>query len=343
MKYQFWLLLALLATAACSGPGSHRYTRVTVTDYYRDSVSIRAIELMPGALAMAGSDGFFGTLGLEDHQVRAGRQALGDTLPEFRAVAHTATDFFMLSAGSPALLYKTGDQGQMELVYREDGPEVFYDAMAFWDNREGMAVGDAQGGCLSILVTRDGGQHWEKLPCTALPEALNGEGAFAASNTNLVLKGDHAWVVSSRSRIWHSPDRGHTWEVVQTPAGGPEPTQGLYSLAFWDEITGYAIGGDYTRPDAVSQNKARTTDGGQSWELVADGQQPGYKSCVQYVPGAGGLDLVAVGFTGVSYSGDGGLHWQHLNDEPFYTLRFLNDSVAYAAGRGRVARLVFRQ
>jgi hypothetical protein len=51
---------------------------------------------------------------------------------------------------------------------------------------------------------------------------------------------------------------------------------------------------------------------------------------------------VAVGFTGIAYSGDGGKAWRDLSDESFYTLRFASDSVAYAAGKGRLARLTFR-
>ena len=66
---------------------------------------------------------------------------LGDTInPSFRATAHTATDFFMLSIGNPALLYKTSTTG-MKLVYAEENEAVFYDSMKFWNNEEGIAIG----------------------------------------------------------------------------------------------------------------------------------------------------------------------------------------------------------
>lgn len=294
---------------------------------------------MPGALAFAGSTGIFGTISLADDRIRVGKQDQGEHTPEYRAVAHTETDFFMLSAGNPALLYKTGDKGGMELVYSEIGPEVFYDAMAFWDGQNGLAVGDSMNGCLSILITRDGGQNWKKLPCSELPPALKGEGAFAASNSNIAIVGAQCWIVTTKGRVFYSSDTGRSWEVFQTPLQPERDTQGLYSLDFWDADTGYAIGGDYTRPDEQEGNKLRTLDGGRTWELVGQGNPPGYKSCVQYVPGAGGQDLVAVGFTGISYSSDGGLSWRSLSDESFYTIRFQNDSMAYAAGRGRIARL----
>jgi photosystem II stability/assembly factor-like uncharacterized protein len=48
---------------------------------------------------------------------------------------------------------------------------------------------------LSIIVTRDGGNTW-KLPADKLPRTANGEAAFAASNTNIVIKGNNTWIVS---------------------------------------------------------------------------------------------------------------------------------------------------
>ena len=335
--------LSLLLLASCSqAPKPTPFSQVTVEVLLEDSVSIRALEVMPGSVGFAGSGGLFGTYTLSDGRVRTGRQGYEGSYPEFRAVAHTATDFFMLSAGDPALLYKTGDTGQMELVYRESGPGVFYDAMAFWDNNNGLAVGDSRDGCLSILLTRDGGKTWSRVPCDRLPPALPGEGAFAASNTNIAIAGTRAWVATTRARVFRSDDLGKSWDVVQTPVAHLRETQGIYSIDFSDAKTGFAMGGDFTRPEENAGNKARTTDGGQSWELLAEGSLPGYKSCVQFVPGTGGDGLVAVGFTGIAYSSDGGASWQHLSEESFYTLRFASDSVAYAAGKNRVARLTFR-
>jgi photosystem II stability/assembly factor-like uncharacterized protein len=87
----------------------------------------------------------------------------------------------------------------------------------------------------------------------------------------------------------------------------------------------------------------RTNDGGKTWKVVAQDQNPGYRSCVQYVPNSKGKGLVAIGFEGIDYSNDGGTSWKHLSDQGFYTLRFLNDSVAYAAGKGRLSKLSFRK
>jgi hypothetical protein len=36
------------------------------------------------------------------------------------------------------------------------------------------------------------------------------------------------------------------------------------------------------------------------------------------------------------------LNWKELSKDSFYTLRFQNDSVAYAAGKNRISKLVFK-
>ncbi|WP_394750595.1 WD40/YVTN/BNR-like repeat-containing protein [Spongiimicrobium salis] len=321
---------------------SHQYTAVAIETVYEDSTSIRAIEIMPGNLAFAGSNGIYGTVNTTNQKVRDDRMVYDTIIPAFRAVAHTSNDFFMLSIGSPALLYKTAGGGKMEVVYKEEGEGVFYDAMTFWNNQEGIAVGDSRNGCLSVIITRDGGGSWQKTPCTAMPEAPKGEGAFAASNTNVVVKGSRTWIATTSGTVYFSPDKGISWEVMQTPIIHEKETEGIYSIAFYDEALGFAIGGDYTSPEISTANKAITFDGGRHWESIANGVEPDYKSCVQFIPNSGGNDLVALGFTGISYSSTMGKTWKELSEEPFYTIRFLNDSVAYAAGRNRIARLTFR-
>ncbi|MEO1011217.1 MAG: oxidoreductase [Bacteroidota bacterium] len=341
---QKWLFLSMAVLLFCCGTGDNRapFTSVDIEVLYSDSLSIRAIELMGQSLAFAADNGVFGTIDLNSGKIRSKVQKHHTGTLEFRAVAHNATDFFMLSVGNPALLYKTGEDGKMDLVYLEEGDGVFYDSMTFWNNREGIAVGDSREGCLSIIITRDGGHHWSKIPCFDLPKNVEGEGAFAASNTNIRVIGDKTWIATTGSRVYYSPDKGRSWEVFQTPINHGLPTQGIYSIDFYHEKLGIAFGGDYTKPAQQTGNKAMTTDGGQSWSLIADGQPPGYKSCVQFVPDSQGNEIIAVSFTGISYSRNRGKTWKTLSEEPFYTLRFASDSVAFAAGKGRIARLQFQ-
>lgn len=339
---KFGLLSILFVLFSCIETESKLpFTSVEIEPIYSDSLSIRAIDIVGNTLRYAANKGTFGNIDLSSGKIMEGVQQYDSLVPEFRAISHNATDFFMLSVGSPALLYKTGDAGKMELVYKEEGEGVFYDAMTFWNDSEGIAVGDTVNECFSIIITRDGGKTWNKLSCNALPEMIEGEGAFAASDTNIKTRGDKTWVATTK-RILFSPDKGNSWEAFETPVLSEEGAQGTYSIDFWDENRGIAIGGDYTKPEGNTANKAITKDGGKTWNLIADGQNPQYKSCVQFVPNSAGKEIVALGFTGISYSSDAGKTWKQLSDESFYTIRFLNDSIAYAAGKNRIAKLIFK-
>ena len=323
-----------------------KITSVEIDDVYSDSrLSIRAIDVATDkSIAFAANDGVFGLYNPQTEQWATATQTYDSINLQFRAIARTVNDFFMLSVENPALLFKTGENGTMEVVYKEENEKAFYDAMRFWDAKDGIAIGDPTEDCMSVIITRDGGKTWNKVSCDKLPKIMDGEAAFAASNSNIVTVGNNAWIATGgkTSRILFSDDKGKSWQIFETPMINGEATTGIYSIDFYDENTGFAIGGDYTKPEQTKANKMRTSDGGKTWQLVGDGAEPGYRSCVQYVPNGNGKELVAIGMQGIDYSSDSGNTWKHLSDEGFHTIRFLNDSVAYAAGEGRISKLKFQ-
>ncbi len=263
-------------------------------------------------------------------------------IPNFRSLAITNKGLFVMGIGSPAMLFKVDSTNTVNVVYREDDPKAFYDSIEFWNDEEGIAIGDPTGDCMSIIITRDGGNTWSKIECSKLPRVEEGEAAFAASDSNIAIVGDEVWVATGgmSSRIFYSPDKGESWGVKNTPIIQGKAMQGMFSVDFFDSLHGFAIGGDFEDPGNNHNNKIRTSDGGMTWKLEGAGTGPGYRSNISYIPGRG-KELVAVGFKGIDYSKDEGKTWRHLSDEGFYTLRFLNDTIAYAGGKGRVALLVF--
>ena len=348
---RFSALLFLLFLTACVNVAqqenvAHEFSSVTVEDIFNKSVSIRALNVTPNHIFYAGSQGQFGYLNTADHSVAfLGRIGAQDTETEFRAIGSTEESDFILSAGSPAQLYKVNYFGKRKLVYEEKNEKVFYDAMAFWNNEEGIAIGDPTDDCMSVIITNDGGETWKKLPCSQLPKALKGEAAFAASNSNISIVGDKVWFVSGgeQSRIYSSKNKGKTWEVYDLPIAKGKPTTGAYSLDFYNQNIGIAFGGDYTKPEYNFNNKIFTNDGGETWEVIAKNRKPGYRSCVKFVPNSGGKEIVAIGFEGIAYSADYGQTWKQLSDEPFYTIAFVNEFVAYAAGDKRISKLTFME
>ncbi|WP_299899505.1 oxidoreductase [uncultured Aquimarina sp.] len=328
---------------------AHNFSMVVVTPFYTDSVSIRAVTISNDEVFFAGSNSMYGIFQIEENfdikNKKVSTLEFEGKKIQFRAVASTNTHYFLLSIASPALLYKMNKvTGETKLVYKEEHEKVFYDAIAFWNDKEGIAMGDPTEDCLSIIITRDGGENWTKTPCNQLPEVVKGEAAFAASNGNISIVGDKVWIVSGgmASRVFYSSDKGNTWNVYDTPMIQGKETTGAYSMDFYNETTGIIFGGDYTKPEENSQNKAITNDGGISWKLIADGVGAGYKSCIRYIPNSGGKEMVAVGFTGISISNDAGNTWKEVSKEGFYTIRFINDSIAIAAGKNRIAKVSFK-
>ena len=340
MKNIVFISIIVLNFLGCKDSSKPKYTPITSVKsqvIIKDSLlNIRALEVDGFSVRAVSSIGDVYAIDLRTSQININRVS-ADTI-NFRASALVNDNYFALSIGSPAYLFK-----DTELVYKETHPDVFYDALHFWNSMEGIAVGDPIDGCMSILITRDGGASWNKISCDGLPSSSEGEAAFAASDTNIAIVGNQTWVATGglSSRILRSHDKGVSWSVVDTPIIQGKETTGIFSIDFYDSLNGFAIGGDYTNPKAQHSNKIRTVDGGISWEVVAQDQSPGYKSCVQYIPNSNAKGLVSVGVGGIDVSNNAGESWKHLSDDGFYTLRFLNDSIAYAAGKGKLSKITF--
>ena len=106
--------------------------------------------------------------------------------------------------GDASRIYKTTDAGRTwTLQFRNADKQAFYDAMAFRDARHGFAFSDSVDGRLVIIRTDDGGAHWSRIG-EGLPPALESEGAFAASGTNIAIAGDRIWIATSKSRVIRS-------------------------------------------------------------------------------------------------------------------------------------------
>jgi photosystem II stability/assembly factor-like uncharacterized protein len=345
----------------------------------------------------------------------AGRTWIPDQVPDaaaldFRAVvAFSAEEAFLMSAGpgDQSRIYHTADAGlHWQLQFTNTNPKGFFDSMVFWDRTHGIVLGDPipdESGKLKfeLLITVDG-QTWTHVPPAQIPPAIEGEGAFAASNTSLailsafapnkspvILSGDtrsakrsacrsrrtpcnlqssaapmgvlttdavtttaqiipaswrsptlvipasttlvipsaardpgfasvtdapvsttppaqpwksgasaprkspekegasapdpNIWFATGgkTARVFHSPDRGQTWQVFDTPIVHGPDSAGIFSIAFLDATHGVIAGGDYKHPDQDGPNLAFTTDGGKTWTLSLIYPQS-YYSAVAY-------------------------------------------------------------
>jgi photosystem II stability/assembly factor-like uncharacterized protein len=345
-NHRFLFIVFFLITS--SNAKAQNFQSVTIDTLLMDKISIRAIVVKEGSVYFAADKSRVGYVIFPREESSINAEIVTDTLVyEYRSLASNGKDFFALSIGNPARLYKISkDLAHKTLVYQENHEKVFYDSMQFWNEKEGIAIGDPTTDCLSIIITRDSGNTWQKLPCESLPKIIDGEAAFAASNTNIVLKGHHAWVVSGgkKARVFHSPDKGKTWEVFESPIVQGAAMTGIFTADFYNEQIGFIAGGNYEKPLQNFENKAITLDGGKTWTLVAENKGFGYASCVQFVPNSGGNGLVSVGAQGLFYSADAGQTWQQFSSDPtLYTIRFLDSDTAVAAGKNKIVKIEFKK
>ena len=241
--------------------------------------------------------------------------------------------------GDASRIYKTSDAGRTwTLQFRNDNPRAFFDAMAFRDARTGFAFSDSVDGRMIVLATTDGGAHWSPI-ANGLPPALDGEGAFAASGTNIAIAGRQVWMATSKSRVVRSTDTGRTWSVTNTPLP-TSASAGIFSIAFADDKRGIVVGGDYKVESGAVNNAAITFDGGQTWTLVAG--LGGFRSAVAFIPSRPG-QAVAVGPSGADYSTDSGRTWTSIEGPGFHTLAVARGTrTVWAAGeKGSVGRIQF--
>jgi photosystem II stability/assembly factor-like uncharacterized protein len=372
-------LLTLFATALA--------TASAFAQTVRQTQSSNTTESLRGASAVSQTVAWVsGTHGTYLRTINAGHTWITAQVPDattldFRGVvAFSASEAFLMSAGpgDQSRIYHTSDAGQhWRLQYTATNPKSFFDSIAFWDRMHGIVLGDPvpdESGRLKfeILMTSDG-KTWTSLSSN-LPPALEGEGAFAASNSCLailhsysvptsaaiprseaptnpasspviprsealtnpasslviprseaprnLLSADTTAASSSTTvpsqpwksgasaprepannegasapegndpniwfatggkvaRVFHSPDRGQTWQVFETPLiHGPE-SAGIFSIAFRDPLHGVIAGGDYKHPEQDGPNLAFTNNGGKSWTL-SDIYPQSYYSAVSY-------------------------------------------------------------
>jgi len=345
--YLFLLLLAIHLNGQAQSPSRPKGLIATRVDSLSVPASIRALQAVSSQeVWFAGSNGIYG------HTLNAGQtwqidSIVGDSSPlHFRSIAITDSAVHLLTIGSPALLFRSTNRGESwQLVYQEDHPAAFYDAMHFWDKQHGIAMGAPTDGCLSVIRTDNGGASWTKVPCSRIPPAVQGEAAFAASNSNLALQEKGlVWMVSGgkAARVYKSTDYGRNWQVRDSPIISGGQMTGIYAVTFYNKQRGIIIGGDWNEKSRNRQNKAVTQDGGQSWQLISDGNDPGYQSCVDYRPGTAGSTLLSCGIPGAYYTQDSGNTWKQLLTDAYYTLSMADSTTLWMAGHRKVSQFVLQ-
>ena len=162
------------------------------------------------------------------------------------------------SSGSAAV-YRTINGGTSWQKTAVTTITPFINAIHFFDENEGILIGDPRSSRWGIGMTTDGGATWR-----ALPSPVPAGAGEAGWNNSFTAFGDNLWFGTNNNRIYRSTDRGYTWTSAQTPGVAS------FSLAFTSATEGLAVfkrtvsGQTWVGANAL----AVTRNGGISWQTI---------------------------------------------------------------------------
>lgn len=333
----------LLALAACSGrPASGPQVDVAEQASGTDA-SLRGLSVVNDQIVWIGApDGqvLLTTDGGVHWQLTRIPGAEGLDLRSMHGFDARRALFF--TAGQPARLYETRDGGEtFSIVWADDTGSAFFDGLAFWNDYEGLAFSDPVDGEFLVLLTSDGGRSWH--PAEGLPEPLEGEAGFAASDTSIALSQDGCAFIGTgggaRARVLRGCGYGAAWDAVDTPLASGTPGSGVFSITWTGEKL-VAAGGNFEDPDASDGVLAVSRSHGERWATPV-APPHGYRSAVAHLPNHPEI-LIATGPNGSDISRNSGEIWAPLDAlDGYHALAFApGRRIGWAVGSdGRIARI----
>jgi photosystem II stability/assembly factor-like uncharacterized protein len=305
---------------------------------------------------------------------------------DFRGIqAFDENTAIVMSSGTGDLsrIYKTTDGCQTwKLLFTNPDKEGFFDALQFANKKLGLIAGDPvpspqppHKSQLVLYVTEDGGARFRRWDNSVLAAEPSTAGAFAASNSSLVVTPSPAiphgflWLGTggtSGPKVYlggfvshvteqngFSPIAEIRWTPVNVPLAAGTSSAGTFSVALRESkpdtnknnwiLTArlIAVGGDYQKPEVITGSAAFTLDGGQHW-TAAQTPPHGYRSSVAY--DAQQKLWITVGPNGTDISHDDGKNWTPLKpsgyDPPDTDKNWNALSLPYVVGpHGRIGKL----
>lgn len=305
------------------------------TTIFNDKISIRAIELHDGKVWYSGTDSKFGYVDLKNPKNQK-QILLSDKKLQFRTLAQDKKYFFAINVEKPAEFFKIDKKSlQYEVISKDTAKTAFYDALMF-HNRKFYTLSDPDNNLKLKFIEFDYNKNHFNSKLYDNPLLRKGEGAFAGSNTNISAFKDWIWIATSW-KILRLNLKNNEIEPFYT---GMETgfTTGIFSIDFYDENFGIAVGGNYMYPEDNQNNIATTTNGGKDWKVQASGKNGGYKSCVKIRPRSKGKDIIAVGSKNIEFSDDYGKSWTTIsNENGFFVCKWINKNTVVLAGKDKIA------
>ncbi len=199
------------------------------------------------------------------------------------------------------------------------------DIVHFFNENEGVAMGDPINNEYEIYTTTDGGTHWTLLPGANIPDPLAAEwgiiGYYSAVN-------DTIWFGTSEGRVYKSVNKGLNWTVSVAPGMSGKLVKPTFRNGSHGLLLDGLWGGGLL---------CETFDGGETWTQI-NYIGSSYHGDVAFVPGTtntwvrSGYDS---GNSGSAFSFDGGHTWTDFvgtNGTPYYPMAWVNSHCGWAGG-----------
>ncbi|NOQ75298.1 MAG: hypothetical protein GQ574_25025 [Crocinitomix sp.] len=277
-----------------------------------------------------------GNMGVHILDTAFNRPHIQDSIPgieDFRDVRLNADgNCLLMNSGENGMIYGISRGSFRRVLYDTAG--VFFDGMAFWNDRNGIVFGDPINGKFFLAKTETAGALWEPITPNSMPNALENEAGFAASGTSIQAVGDSTVYfgtgMGASSRLFCSYDQGENWIVKNTPMRAGD-SYGIYAMYFWTQNEGIIVGGSYKDSTYKKDICQYTNNGGDSWQVRTNGLL-GYCSSIHGT--ANGEFIVATGRMGTFYTTNKGQTWDVLVDRAYYSCFVTDERVALLGRNG---------
>jgi photosystem II stability/assembly factor-like uncharacterized protein len=246
----------------------------------------------------------------------------------FDICALDANTAYVIGYGSTSAgvgIFKTVDGGKSWTkaanAFTQTGS--FPDAIYFFNPKEGLAIGDQQGGYFEIYTTADSGKTWSRVPSGIIPSPVADEGGNVGVVPYVCHTGDAFWFATLKNKFLRTTDKGLTWTAITVATAPKAGDSWCFFPAFKDLNNGLAGDGYVMK---------RTTNGGVTWDSVATPSRPGTDE-VYYVPGTNGSYYVVSpysGYTGSMYTKDNGKTWTVVDTISRSGVAFLSASAGWS-------------
>lgn len=312
--------------------------KLKLNPIFQDKISIRAIEIWDGKVWYAGTDSKFGFVDIMQPKNQKQLKLSAEKL-QFRTLAQNRKYFYTINIESPAHFFEIDKETlTSKLIHTDTLKTAFYDALhfngghfyTFSDPTENLEL---QFSKFYNIHDNFNIQNFSNF------KLKKGEAAFAASNTNIASFRKWVWIATGGkfSRILKLNLKTEEIKAVELSFVQGAESQGIYSIDFYKDKFGIAVGGDYTQQSENINNIATTFDGGETWQIQSSGKNAGYSTCVKIRPGSKGKDIIAIGDQHISYSIDFGKTWTKISDEKgFYVCEWIDKNRLVFAGKDRI-------